>query len=427
MVLSDARGGKIVIVTASAGFTDPKALQVLTFAGEGAAFMTEGGMMLGPRNVRIGTDGSFPTVDPASSGGVAIGPNVLLAGLYAVAIGTATCTADDCIAIGDGAGAQGLGGTAIGAVASTYAPYGVAVGRNAEAGYSGGTGDNSVGVGSFAHAAGVDTVAVGHLDTAINNFDVLVGTRLTTPINGSGPYSYIGINSVSDAGGGSVTIHASFLPAGLVAGQGVNIRSTTSYNGSFTISNVTASTFDVVATWVATETGLFTVSAMDGYNIYVGVNILDNLRTGNADTHQVAIGTDIVVGGSRIVVIGASAGSSTGVDSSIVVGASANVSHSYSQVYGAGATSTANNQVVFGLSVGATPGLYAVHQFVVRGYNGAALNTLSVIDNPVDSGDPNLGVTGLTVVYIQNSVVTNQTLKAALLVNLPPGALVTYF
>jgi hypothetical protein len=111
--------------------------------------------------------------------------------------------------------------------------------------------------------------------------------------------------------------------------------------------------------------------------------------------------------------------------SSIVIGSGANVSHSYSMVFGSG-TSTLNNQVVFGASDPLTTGQLAVHDFVVRGYNGGVLDTLEAVDNPVDSGDLNLGVTGLKVVYTQGAAVSNKTLKAAALANLPIGALVAY-
>jgi len=63
---------------------------------------------------------------------------------------------------------------------------------------------------------------------------------------------------------------------------------------------------------------------------------------------------------------------------------------------------------------------------VVRGYNGAALNTLDAVDNPVDSGNPNLAVSGLTVVVTQGAALSNKTLKAAPFANLPGGALVAY-
>lgn len=61
------------------------------------------------------------------------------------------------------------------------------------------------------------------------------------------------ITAFADAGGGLVTV--TDAGHGLLEGDTVNIRNTTNYNGFYIISNVTASTFDIVATWVATETG----------------------------------------------------------------------------------------------------------------------------------------------------------------------------
>jgi trimeric autotransporter adhesin len=375
--------------------------------------------------VVVGTDVVVPAKSSnvvALGSSVVIGSNSGLGTKYAVVVGNA-------------AKVEGNGAIAVGSVAFALCENSMSLGTSSLAG---GVGAFAAGLGAIAGALhvvaigpsawgyGEDGVVVGPVNTANNRFDVLYGSRLTTPINGSGAASGT-IDSVSDAGGGSVTIHSSDIPAGLLAGQSVTIAGTTTYDGTFVVSNVTAATFDIVHVWSVTAAGSYTVIAADGYNIYLGINIVDNGRTGNADTNQVAIGTDIVVAGSRVVVIGASAGSSTGASSSGVIGPSANVSHSSSMVFGSGATSTSNNQVVFGLSGGGSPGSQAVHEFVVRGYNGGNLNTLGVIDNPTDSGDPNLAVTGLSVVVIQNTALANKTLKAAPLANLPGGALVAYF
>lgn len=63
-----------------------------------------------------------------------------------------------------------------------------------------------------------------------------------------------GIILASDSGAGKVTFTTA-APHGLVADDRVNIQGTTSYNGTFTVTAVTDTTFTVVVTWVTTETG----------------------------------------------------------------------------------------------------------------------------------------------------------------------------
>jgi len=66
------------------------------------------------------------------------------------------------------------------------------------------------------------------------------------------------ITSVSDPGGGKITIHsANPLPINLTDGQMVTISSA-NYNGTFAISGVTTSTFDVATPFIATDTGTWT-------------------------------------------------------------------------------------------------------------------------------------------------------------------------
>jgi hypothetical protein len=427
-------------------------------SGIGSVVVGDGSTVYGQDNVVVGRGSSTGSIDGNFEKNVICGYSSTIWGASSVAVGRQITVGVDvayvtnnAVALGNsvsvGAGAHyaigvgylascgGVGSIAVGSVASAMFQTAIAVGSSSTAGgiaaIAAGAGSiagafKAVSVGYNAWGYGESDVVVGPTNTANNRFDVLYGSTLTTPINGSGAASGT-VDSVSDAGGGSVTIHSSDIPAGLVAGQLVTIAGAGVYNGTFTAANVTAGTFDVVHAWSATSTGTYTVRAEDGYNVYVGVNIVDNVNKGNADTYQVALGTNITVQGSRVVVIGASAASSAGITSSVVLGPSANVSHSYAMVFGAGATSTGANQVVFGLSGGGTPGLCAVHQLVVRGYNGGNLNTLDVVDNPAGSGDPNLGVSGLTIVYTQNGTVSNKTLKAALLVNVPGTALVAYF
>jgi hypothetical protein len=395
-------------------------------AGFGTAYSNQRAVATALCAIAVGSAGgdnsSGPNLQPAHA-----------TGQFAIAVGTGSVAPSQySVAVGYAANVDGSGAIALGSVASATAQDAIAEGSSAAASAASAIAVGStskafaakvVAVGDSAWGFGDSSVAVGTTNTASDNFDVLVGSRLVTPVNGSGLASGT-VDSVSDAGGGSVTIHSSDIPAGMAAGQVVVISNTTTYDGTYTAANVTAGTFDIVHVWSVSAVGTYVVRAADGYNVYVGVNIVGAVGAGNADTHQVAIGTDQIVLGRSVVLIGASVHSTAGITSSVVVGVGASVAHSFSLVFGADADSTANNQVVFGTSD--SPGTAAIHQLVVRGYNGGAVNTLDVVDNPVDSGNPNLAVSGLTVVVTQNTVVTNKTLKAAPFASLPGGALVAY-
>jgi hypothetical protein len=69
------------------------------------------------------------------------------------------------------------------------------------------------------------------------------------------------ITAVADAGGGKVTITSAGHQQ--TNGTEVVIAGTTDYNGTFTISDVTADTFDITETFTSSQTGTFTAE-----NIY---------------------------------------------------------------------------------------------------------------------------------------------------------------
>ena len=71
------------------------------------------------------------------------------------------------------------------------------------------------------------------------------------------------ITAFADAGGGQVTVTST--GHGLYAGDSVTISGTTSYNGTFTIANVTDDDFEITDTWVADDaTGVWANSASSG-------------------------------------------------------------------------------------------------------------------------------------------------------------------
>jgi hypothetical protein len=97
------------------------------------------------------------------------------------------------------------------------------------------------------------TVATG----AVENPTVTIGSGLT--INGT-TVSFdneLDITAAADAGGGQVTISTDNT-YGLAENDQVTIAGTTSYNGTFTATNVTTTSFEITDTFVATETGTWT-------------------------------------------------------------------------------------------------------------------------------------------------------------------------
>lgn len=92
----------------------------------------------------------------------------------------------------------------------------------------------------------------GAADTTVDNGDFLSGDP-DLPFFKTGS-----ITAFADAGTGLVTVTSA--AHGLVEGDSVTISGTTSYNGTFTISNVATNTFAILDTWVANDaTGTWVV------------------------------------------------------------------------------------------------------------------------------------------------------------------------
>lgn len=94
------------------------------------------------------------------------------------------------------------------------------------------------------------------------------------------------ITAVADAGGGDIRISAS--AHGFVVGQQVTISDTTSYDGVYNITNINdVNTFDVTATFVATETGSYSGALTANHGVLV--NYTDDELGLNGEDLQTSI------------------------------------------------------------------------------------------------------------------------------------------
>lgn len=104
------------------------------------------------------------------------------------------------------------------------------------------------------------------------------------------------ISSVADAGGGQLTITTS-AAHGLSDNDRVNITGTTNYDGAYTITNTTGTTFEITATWVATETGSWDQDFYTLTNQTLQINTDDLfLSNGAAQSARFAISTSSTAG-----------------------------------------------------------------------------------------------------------------------------------
>lgn len=151
--LHNARGGKVIFDASDPGFTDLEAVQVMAPAGEGAAFLRLGGMVLGPAGIQIGEPGNI----------------ALAGGSGQIAIGFGARAID----VNAGFGGQSI---AIGEMASATAQAVVIGSQASAAGYDSVDGHQNVAIGFIAVAEGDENVAVGP------------GTIARSPL-GIGPYT----------------------------------------------------------------------------------------------------------------------------------------------------------------------------------------------------------------------------------------------
>jgi hypothetical protein len=163
----------------------------------------------------------------------------------------------------------------------------------------------------------------------------------------------------------------------------------------------------------------------DGYNVYVGHNIAGPAGYGYSDVSQVAIGADIGIDSSHTTAIGSGSlisdlsdwaialsgyvGESApnafavlgtvaaSADSSLAIGNMSEADSPFCIALGAFAVAAPEGtgwMVVGDSGTHGTAGAAAIHQFIVRGYNGGAIDTLKVSDAPSNDYQ-----TGLTIPY----------------------------
>ena len=155
--LEDAQGGKVIFDASDmVGFTDPEAVQVLVPGGEGAAFRSAGGMVLGPRSIEIGVSG-YPA--NCNDGSLTDGSSIAI-GLGAHTNGYDSFYGSDNIAMGWYAEATGTESIAIGP--SEYAGNDIGSGYYSEEG--------CVALGAYGNAWGTGCIAIGFETTAGGQF-----------------------------------------------------------------------------------------------------------------------------------------------------------------------------------------------------------------------------------------------------------------
>ena len=160
MVLSDARGGKIIFDASGVGFTDLVAVESLGSAGIGFEILVDGGLCIGGSNadVRIGVPGD-PSVEAGAFDSVGVGAHSF-AGFLGTAVGYGAETGNSdaaAVAVGYEARSAGHVAVSVGQQSVASGDSSVAVGGQSES-----LGSGSVAVGDGSHAYGSDDIAIGN-------------------------------------------------------------------------------------------------------------------------------------------------------------------------------------------------------------------------------------------------------------------------
>ncbi|MDD5750127.1 MAG: hypothetical protein PHU56_00545 [Candidatus Pacebacteria bacterium] len=146
-----------------------------------------------------------------------------------------------------------------------------------------GYGNSALGVSAMlSNTTGYDNLAAGNsalLSNTTGYSNVALGSYA---LFGNLPTSKA-ITAFTDAGGGNTTVTSE--SHNLNNGTIVQIYGTTNYNGSYTISGVTADTFNIVKAFVADDaTGWWGIDSEGRYNVALGGNAGRSNTTGSANT-----------------------------------------------------------------------------------------------------------------------------------------------
>lgn len=433
-------GGAIVIGQNAGVFTDPA-------IGIGVSALVESvgyaGMAIGPYAHAMGY--SAVALGP---GAVALGAPNCVAPLACGA--TASALADHATAIGESASVASVSAIALGQEASVgasselaicigatssitaSAPYATVVGCGAYAGsteavclgdsaYVGSGDDYGIAIGcnsTIPDAAGVKSLAIG--------FATYVGSPLSVAL---------GVSGVGDGFTSSVAI-GDTAAANCNFGTAVGPYTTVDADGAVAVGSASAAH----AMGFAAHGGQIglgsdnsiaisgTVEAACGQSISIGTDSLISAGGGTAVGFLAIVGSDGGVAlGSDAQVSGPGSDNSIAINGNVGVGCPDSISllgtvqNGVSQgiAIGIGSSVSASQQCVFGDSGSA--GVYAIHEFVVRGFNLAAIDTLNLTDAPANDYQ-----TGLTIPYrFSGGAVLAEPVYAQDVV--PSGGLILYF
>jgi hypothetical protein len=288
----------------------------------GSSLAIGGGAIADSNSVSLGNNAICNT----GYNNVAIGPSALNSGQDSIAIGAATVTGtfsvvighgamsaglfppDSTVVLGDSAFCSGSEGVAIGYFA-TLNSSGIAIGTTVAGDPQGADiypisiggeaiyGDWCIGIGVGSKTVGITNVALG--------FQAFAGLGNLISISGSFASA---ADSAFNHGVQTTFTSTGALPPELMDGQPIIISNTVDYNGTWTVLNVTANTFDIVMAFVGDESGDWSVDTI--------VKGLDNVAIGTeADTGSgglsltsydgnVAVGFQVKVFGTAGVAMG---------------------------------------------------------------------------------------------------------------------------
>jgi hypothetical protein len=379
LTLTDTNGGPLIIDAQGIGgsFTGTSALEILVPAGTwnnvGLSAYWSGGLELGPDNILIGHVGYPATASDVD--GVAIG-------------GNSSCGSD---------------GTAMG-FAAKAGLIGAAFGYDAQA-----TGNYSIAI-LEATASGIASISIGPSSTAAGDYDSVIGHGYTDGV---------GTDNILITSGGSITSNT----VGQNTACGAFSTITASDYAVAINGHVTASDYAIaIGQDSYVLSGSYDAVAIHGvvYDSAQGAVAIEGVVSSGA-AESVTIHGNIGAGSNYGIAIEGNVGA--GVYAAIALGVGSENDYSSGLACGVFATTTKDNQVVFGDNTGTHAGgvtVSAIHEFIVRGYNAGVIDTLNVTDAPANDYQ-----TGLSIPYrFSGGAVAGEPVYAQLVP--PTGSLLLY-